>query len=156
MNRQHERGSSSLVAVVALFTLGLFVLSASQRQLDIIQQITLEEQQYLYAYQQAASSLNWGNSQRWVVTMPWPTGSAWHCMAHKEYGLTACIKPSSLADYFILRGESLPFGLNSPLMLYQRVRMDAVIGREGSYQLAKVSNGWLDFCPDKDEQFCIY
>ncbi|WP_186367516.1 YgdB family protein [Yersinia aldovae] len=156
MSQQHERGSSSLAAVVALFTLGLFVLSASQRQLDNIQKITMEEQQHLRAYQQAASSLNWGMSQHWTVTIPWPAGAAWHCVVHRGYGLTACIKPSSLANSFILRGESLPFAGNSPLILYQRVSMDAVIERKGSYQLTKVPNGWLDFCPNRDEQFCLY
>ncbi|CNH51045.1 YgdB family protein [Yersinia pekkanenii] len=156
MSQQQQRGSSSLVVVMTLFALGLFALSALQRQLDNIHQITIEEQQHLRAYQQAASSLNWGGSQRWVLTEPGQAGSAWQCMAHQEYGLTACIKPSSLADSFILRGENRPVGQNSPLMLYQRVRMDAVAGSENRYQLAKVPNGWLDFCPDKDEQFCIY
>ncbi len=127
------------------FSLGLFWLSAIHRQLDNIQQITGEEQRYLRAYNQAESSLNWGVSQRWALRIPWRVGSAWHCMAHQELGLKACVKRSSLAGFFILKGESLPLGSLPPLMLYQRVKLKAVTGSSGNYQLIDTPHGWLDF-----------
>ncbi|EDR62229.1 YgdB family protein [Yersinia pestis] len=155
MTQVFQRGSSTLAAVMTLFSLGLFWLSAIHRQLDNIQQITGEEQRYLRAYNQAESSLNWGVSQRWALRIPWRVGSAWHCMAHKELGLKACVKRSSLAGFFILKGESLPLGSLPPLMLYQRVKLKAVTGSSGNYQLIDTPHGWLDFCPDKDAQFCL-
>lgn len=134
MTQVFQRGSSTLAAVMTLFSLGLFWLSAIHRQLDNIQQITGEEQRYLRAYNQAESSLNWGVSQRWALRIPWRVGSAWHCMAHQELGLKACVKRSSLAGFFILKGESLPLGSLPPLMLYQRVKLKAVTGSSGNYR----------------------
>ncbi len=40
-------------------------------------------------------------------------------------------------------------------MLYQRVKLKAVTGSSGNYQLIDTPHGWLDFCPDKDAQFCL-
>ncbi|CFQ33664.1 YgdB family protein [Yersinia bercovieri] len=156
MKQNRQQGASTLAAVATLFALGLFLLSALHRQLDNIQQITAEEQRHLRAFNQASSSLAWGINQRWSFTLPWSAGAAWHCNEHPHYGLKACIKPASLTGFFILRGESQPFGAQPPLMLYQRVKLDANKINRKSYQLVKAAHGWLDFCPDKDAQFCLY
>lgn len=155
MTWDHQRGSSTLLAVMTLFTFGLFWLSAIHRQLDNIQQIAGEDQRYLRAYHQAVSSLNWGVSQNWALKIPWRSGSKWHCLSHQEYGLKACVKPASLGRFFILRGESLPLRPLSPLMLYQRVKLNAIAGRVGNYQLVNTPHGWLDFCPAREPKFCI-
>ncbi|CNI58281.1 YgdB family protein [Yersinia vastinensis] len=154
MKLNRQQGASTLAAVATLFALGLFLLSALHRQLDNIQQITAEEQHHLRAFNQATSSLNWGIKQRWVFAMPWRAGATWLCNEHQQYGLKACLKPASLAGYFILRGESQAF--NIPLILYQRVKLHTEKDHEDGYQLVKAPHGWLDFCPDKDDQFCIY
>ena len=152
----HQRGASTLAAVATLFALGLFLLSALHRQLDNIQQITSEEQHYLRAFNQATSPLNWGISQNWPFSLPWRAGSTWYCIQQQQYGLKACVKPASLSGFFILRGESYPLGARPPLILYQRVMLNTGKGYLGHYQLVKAARGWLDFCPDKDVQFCNY
>ncbi|ATM94668.1 membrane protein [Yersinia frederiksenii] len=154
MTQNYQQGASTLVTVVTLFVLGLFLLSALHRQLDNIQQITAEEQRHLRAFNQATSSLNWGLKQHWLFAMPWRLGSTWYCNEHQQYGLKTCIKPASLTGFFILRGESQSSG--APLMLYQRVKLQTAKDHRNGYQLVKTAHGWLDFCPDKDAQFCLY
>lgn len=154
MKPNHQQGASTLAAVATLFVLGLFLLSALHRQLDNIQQITAEEQRHLRAFNQAASSLNWGLKQHWLFALPWSAGTTWHCNEHQQYGLKACIKPASLTGFFILRGESQSAG--APVMLYQRVKLHTAKEHSDGYQLVKTAHGWLDFCPDKDAQFCLY
>ncbi|WP_227728277.1 YgdB family protein [Yersinia proxima] len=155
MMLEQQRGTSTLAAIATLFALGLFLLSALHRQLDNIQKITAEEQHHLRAFNQAASSLNWGANQIWSFSLPWQIGAVWHCNEHPQYGLKACIRPSSLAGFFILRGESKSFGSQPPLMLYQRTKLILEQGNRGRYRLVNVAHGWLDFCPEKDVKFCI-
>ncbi|MDN0124714.1 YgdB family protein [Yersinia aleksiciae] len=156
MKQNRQQGASTLAAVATLFALGLFLLSALHRQLDNIQQITAEDQHHLRVFNQATSSLVWGINQHWSFTLPWRAGAVWHCSDHPQYGLKACIKPSSLTGFFILRGESQPLGVHPPLMLYQRVKLNTNKNNREGYQLVKAAHGWLDFCPDKDTQFCLY
>ncbi|MDN0112351.1 YgdB family protein [Yersinia mollaretii] len=156
MKQHRQQGASTLAAVATLFALGLFLLSALHRQLDNIQQITAEEQHHLRAFNQAASSLSWGINQHWTFTLPWRGGAVWHCHDYPLYGLKACIKPAALSGFFILRGESQPHGIQPPLLLYQRVKLKANKREREDHQLVKAAHGWLDFCPDKDAQFCIY
>ncbi|WP_267248861.1 YgdB family protein [Yersinia sp. Marseille-Q5920] len=155
MSCDHQRGTSTLAAVATLFSLGLFLLSALHRKLDNIQHITAEEQHHLRAFNQATSSLNWGAGQKWSFSMPWQAGSTWHCNEHLQYGLKACLKPASLAGFFILRGEGQSSGIQPPLMLYQRVQLHSTHGVRGEHRLIKVAHGWSDFCPDKDAKFCL-
>ncbi|EOU3148585.1 YgdB family protein [Yersinia enterocolitica] len=155
MRLEQQRGTSTLAAIATLFALGLFLLSALHRQLDNIHKITAEEQRHLRAFNQATSSLNWGVTQNWSFSLPWLRGAVWHCHEQPQYGLKACIRPSSLAGFFILRGESQSFGTQPPLMLYQRTKLNAEQGNKGQYRLVKVAHGWLDFCPDKDAKFCL-
>ncbi|MDN0106865.1 YgdB family protein [Yersinia rochesterensis] len=155
MKCDHQRGTSTLAAVATLFSLGLFLLSALHRQLDNIQHITAEEQHHLRAFNQAASSLNWGVGQRWLFSMPWLASSTWHCNEHLQYGLKACLKPASLPGFFILKGESQSSETLSPRMLYQRVKLHSSQGARGEHRLVKVAHGWSDFCPDKDAKFCL-
>ncbi|CRF00443.1 TPA: YgdB family protein [Yersinia enterocolitica] len=155
MRLEQQRGTSTLAAIATLFALGLFLLSALHRQLDNIQKITAEEQRHLRAFNQATSSLNWGVTQNWSFSLPWQRRGVWHCHEQPQYGLKACIRPSSLAGFFILRGESQSFGTQPPLMLYQRTKLNAEQGNKGQYRLVKAAHGWLDFCPDKDAKFCL-
>lgn len=155
MRQEQQRGTSTLAAVGTLFALGLFLLSALHRQLDNIQKITAEEKHYLRAFSQATSALNWGASQSWSFRMPWQLGSAWYCHEHPQYGLKACIKPSSLAGFFILRGESQSLATQPPLVLYQRVKLPSGEEDSGEHRLIKAVHGWLDFCPEKDAKFCV-
>ncbi|MGM7743955.1 YgdB family protein [Yersinia enterocolitica] len=155
MRLEQQRGASTLAAIATLFALGLFLLSALHRQLDNIQKITAEEQRHLRAFNQATSSLNWGVTQNWSFSLPWQRGAVWHCNEQPQYGLKACIRPSSLAGFFILRGESQSFGTQPLLMLYQRTKLNAEQGNKGQYRLVKAAHGWLDFCPDKDAKFCL-
>ncbi|WP_145555983.1 YgdB family protein [Yersinia canariae] len=155
MRQGKQWGTSTLAAVATLFALGLFLLSALHRHLDNIQKITAEEQHHLRSFNQATSSLNWGMDQRWLFSMPWRIGSTWHCQDQPQSGLKACVKPASLTGFFILRGESQTFGDQLPLMLYQRVKLHSDKSDRGGHQLVKVAHGWLDFCPDKRDKFCI-
>lgn len=67
MNRQTQRGGSALAAVMLLLALGLMLLNAQHRQLDNALLLAADQQRYLQAYNQAASALSWGMSQRWHV-----------------------------------------------------------------------------------------
>ncbi|MCB5310075.1 YgdB family protein [Yersinia massiliensis] len=154
MKQSDLRGASTLTAIAVLFALGLLLLSALHRQLDNIQQITAVDKRYLSAFNQATSSLNWGISQRWLFTLVRHTNAAWHCQEKQLIGLKACIKPASLAGFYILRGESQSIGTTPPLILYQRVKLKNK--NNLGYQLVKDAHGWLDFCPDKDAQYCIH
>lgn len=48
-----------------LLALGLMLLNAQHRQLDNALLLAADQQRYLQAYNQAASALSWGISQRW-------------------------------------------------------------------------------------------
>ncbi|AVX37017.1 MULTISPECIES: YgdB family protein [Yersinia] len=156
MKQNDQRGTSTLTAIAVLFALGLLLLSALHRQLDNIQQITAVDKRYLLAFNQATSSLNWGRSQRWLFTLPRHTNATWYCQEKQLIGLKACIKPASLTGFYILRGESQFRGTAAPLILYQRVKLKSDDKNNLSYQLVKDAHGWLDFCPDKDAQYCIH
>ena len=156
MKQNDQRGTSTLAAIATLFALGLLLLSAMHRQLDNIQQITAVDKRYLSAFNQATSSLNWGISQRWLFTLPKHTKATWHCQEKQLIGLKACIKPASLTGFYILSGESQFIGTGPPLILYQRVKLKSEDKNNPGYQLVKDAHGWLDFCPDKDAQYCIH
>lgn len=65
MNWRTQRGGSTLAAVMLLLALGLMLLNAQHRQLDNALLLAADQQRYLQAYNQAASALSWGMSQRW-------------------------------------------------------------------------------------------
>lgn len=155
MRLEQQRGTSTLAAIATLFAFGLFLLSALHRQLDNIQKITVEEQHHLRAFNQATSSLNWGLTQSWSFSLPWQKRAPWHCHEQPQYGLKACIRPSSLAGFFILRGEGQYLSKQPQLVLYQRVKLPSGEGERTEHRLIKAAHGWLDFCPEKDAKFCL-
>lgn len=155
MKQQQQRGTSTLAAIATLFAFGLFLLSALHRQLDNIQKITVEEQHHLRAFNQATSALNWGASQIWSFSLPWQRGAVWYCHEQPQYDLRACIRPSSLAGFFILRGEGQSLATQPQLVLYQRVKLHSGEGDRTEHRLIKAAHGWLDFCPERDAKFCL-
>ncbi|WP_127957435.1 YgdB family protein [Serratia microhaemolytica] len=148
MNRAQQNGSI-LAAVMLLLLLGLMVLNGLQRQLESALLLSVEQQRYLRAHNQAASALSWGLAQRW------PTNelsvSDWFCLPEHQDALQACLRYStSAAQPAILRGRGIIDG-QTPLWLYQLVTTHP---EDNRVMLRAQPNGWLDFCPAKDGVDC--
>lgn len=100
MKRRTQRGGSTLAAVMLLLALGLMLLNAQHRQLDNALLLAADQQRYLQAYNQAASALSWGMSQRWPRAEL--SAAAWLCRQRVE--LTACARLSTRAGVVTVRG----------------------------------------------------
>ncbi len=114
MKRRTQRGGSTLAAVMLLLALGLMLLNAQHRQLDNALLLAADQQRYLQAYNQAASALSWGMSQRWPRTEL--SAAAWLCRQRAE--LTACARLSARVGVVTVRGLGEMRG-GEPLWLYQ-------------------------------------
>ena len=141
MNRRTQRGGSTLAAVMLLLALGLMLLNAQHRQLDNALLLAADQQRYLQAYNQAASALSWGMSQRWPRADL--TAAAWLCRQHAE--LTACARLSARAGVVTIRGLGEMRG-GETLWLYQWGAFD---GAEAAGKVQGQPGGRLDFCPEK-------
>ncbi|AJI94402.1 hypothetical protein BD65_1223 [Yersinia ruckeri] len=153
-----QQGSAILVTITAIFALSLLLLQAMHQHLDKMLLITRNEQHYLRSYNLAASSLNWGLNQAWPVSQIngslFTHSKQWFCQYHTEESLTACIKPGTLQNTFVLKGEGLASRYTQKMALYQRVRIDFESLTQAGIKVASLAQGWLDFCPEKDAGFC--
>lgn len=141
MNRQTQQGGSTLAAVMLLLALGLMLLNAQHRQLDNALLLASDQQRYLQAYNQAASALSWGMSQRWPRAAL--SAAAWSCRQRAE--LTACARLSARAGVVTVRGLGEMRG-GEALWLYQWGTFD---GAEAAGRVQPQPGGRLDFCPEK-------
>ncbi|AWK14814.1 YgdB family protein [Candidatus Fukatsuia symbiotica] len=178
MRSVYQQGSSTLLAVAVFFTLSLFLLMGLHHQLNRAMRITQDQQFYLRAYNQAASSLNWGLSHSWPLRLLQHSSTGqrgkWHCAIQQPHGLKACIKAMITSGTFWLKGESaLLKGEGSltghkprKIVLYQQVIYETThsavmdirkrnMPKMNEQRVMKVTNRWLDFCPEKDEEFCV-
>jgi hypothetical protein len=140
-----QQGGSTLAAVMLLLVMGLMLLNAQHRQMDSTLLLAAGQQRYLQAYNQAASSLSWGMVQTWPTTKLNNTG--WFCQRQAVDDLRACARLSSRVGIVLLRGRGGKEG-DEPLWLYQLTTPDNVGG------LIAEKGGWLDFCPEKQEDAC--
>ncbi|RLM08812.1 YgdB family protein [Gibbsiella quercinecans] len=145
MNVPAQQGGSTLAAVLLLLAMGLMLLTAQQRQLDNALLMAADQQQYLRAYNQAASALAWGLTQRWPQAEL--RAGAWHCRQQGSDNLKACARPASREGVVVLRGMGEMRNM-SPFWLYA-----LTVPGAGDLLIAE-PGGWLDFCPEKNAADC--
>ncbi|KAA8997775.1 DUF2509 family protein [Affinibrenneria salicis] len=151
--------------VMLLLVVGLLLVGGLRQQLDAAVRLGNDEHRYLRAFNQALSSLSWGAS------LDWPRHEGWQCRQFSRDGLTACLLMTGRADEdVVLRGEGQLPGEARSLRLYQRARMpgpaddvaDVFAGAPGRVDnvpaadgaLRMLAQGWLDFCPLREEGLC--
>ncbi|WP_226950913.1 YgdB family protein [Rouxiella sp. S1S-2] len=135
-----------------MMTLGLLALNTVNQHLNAALSLTRSEKNYLVARELAASSLNWGISRRWALQ----ANNQWQCAQRPDAGsanseLRSCFKPAELADHYVVRGEGKGAAVES-VFLYQLATMKII--NAGEIRLTAIKDGWLDFCPFKDETKC--
>ncbi|MCT4715429.1 DUF2509 family protein [Enterobacteriaceae bacterium H18W14] len=134
-----QRGSSSLVFVLLLLSLGILMLNGLQQQLNQQQKAIASEISFLKYYVDAVSALAWGGQQRWQATRQWQCqqqGKEWRaCVLLTEKGET------------LMAAQKLPGQDQLPLTLW----------RWGSLEDSRwraAAHGWLDFCPIREDAQC--
>lgn len=154
-----QRGSALILTIMMMMALGLLGLNTVNQHLNAALSLTRSEKHYLQSWELAVSSLNWGLSRRWKR----PSDENWQCVNESNAaGLTvsvdpavtlqSCIKPAEAKDQYLLRGEGRVQPYASPVYLYQLVSLEGP--NDGEQKLKPLLNGWLDFCPLKDEGKC--
>ncbi|MEG3134366.1 YgdB family protein [Rouxiella sp. T17] len=154
-----QRGSALILTIMMMMALGLLGLNTVNQHLNAALSLTRSEKQYLESWELAASSLNWGLSRRWTLQ----ADENWQCVDEANAGglaismgstatLRSCIKPGETEDRYLLRGEGKVQPEASPVYLYQLVSLEGANNSE--QRLKPLLNGWLDFCPLKDEVKC--
>lgn len=134
--------------VMLLLLTGLLLLNGVQRQLDAAIRQGAGEREYLRAYNQAASALSWGETQRWRVT------AGLFCQEADEEALRVCLSPADGRDVRLLWGEGVMRPQKSRLRLYQRVRLVPDPNQREEHRLQSLPQGWLDYCPAGYQQWC--
>jgi len=156
-SRRLAQGNALILSIMMMMTLGLLALNKVNQYLDSALALTRSEQGYWVAWELAASSLNWGLSRSWEPF----TAGGWQCATYAEpvteagasrQRLTSCVKPAELVDLYILRGEGQDKRGTLPVFLYQRAIRQA--GEGERLRFKALDNGWLDFCPFRDELQC--
>ena len=142
-----------ILSIMVMMGLGMIALNSLQQQLSAGLALTSHQHRYAIAWENAASSLSWGISERWKLTAQ----TKWQCQALTS-GILAvgsgrtCVRPSLREDVFVVRGEGRVSEGGEPVTIYQQV--SAQIQTDGSLIFFPLRQGWLDFCPEADEQFC--
>jgi hypothetical protein len=152
---QRQRGSAMMLSVMMMASLGIIVLTNLGQQLADSLALTAHEHRYLKAREQAESSLNWGLNQTWEAT----TSQQWLCQ-HTDMAfpgqqpqiLRSCVRPSLREAIFLLKGEGVTGNNAPPLVVYQQARM--LNSPDGSRRFTATAQGWLDFCPESDPDYC--
>lgn len=148
-----QRGSAMILSVLVMTGLGLIALTSLQQQLSAGLALTSNHHRYAIAWENASSALAWGVSQQWESI----TGAKWQCQIVAA-GITVpgsgqvCVRTSLRADIYLIRGEGKMDDVRDPVMLYQQASMKKQ--PDGSLRFSPLKQGWLDFCPESDEQAC--
>jgi len=151
-NEASQRGSALILTIMMMMTLGLLALNTVNQHLNAALSLTRSEKNHLVAWELAASSLNWGISRRWALQAT----NQWQCAEQPDDSsansqLRSCFKPADLADYYVVRGEGKGVAVES-VFLYQLATLKII--NPGEIRLSAIKDGWLDFCPLKDETKC--
>lgn len=158
MKRPYQKGTGTLISVLIIFTVGLLLLTALQRELEGAFNISGQERFYLKAYNQAASSLSWGVSKQWPLRSLSQRTSrrhqGWYCETEQINQLKSCIKPMLEIGIFLIKGESILGNRSEKIILYQSAQTNEMPNTT-EQKLVPVTGGWLDFCPVKNEKFCL-
>ncbi len=161
MKCRYQRGNIILVVMIILMISAIFLLNSLHYQLDNALAITGDERRYLQAYNQALSSLSWGLNRIWNVSFSPPRGrfkTSWHCPEQPEKKFNACLKPTYVPGIFLMKGESKALPGKPPMAIYQLVKPEQQIKSIwiiNNSKMIAIAGGMLDFCPEKNEGFCI-
>lgn len=157
VNRQ--QGSALILTVMMIMALGLLGLNTVNQHLNAALSLTRSEKQYLQSWELAVSSLNWGLQRHWTI----PNENQWLCVGRvnsrstsekfeQTSDLKSCLKKAEVEGQYFLRGEGRVLPEAPPVFLYQLTTLVTPDGSET--RLKPQLNGWLDFCPLKDEVNC--
>lgn len=150
----HQRGSAMILSIMMMMSLGLLVLTTLGQHLSGALSLTANEHHYLSAWEYAQSSLNWGIRQSWAVQ----PDSNWHCQQGRvtavglQKPFNSCLRPSLRKGIFLLKGEGKAIESRQTVILFQQVT--ATKASDGHYALTALKQGWLDFCPESDLNYC--
>lgn len=145
-----QQGYSLIPMVLLLQMFSLLLLTSLNQRLSEQLHLYSDERAYFRAKNQALSSLNWGVVQQW--TKP---SEHWLCLQHINHHLKACLKLSSQLNKALLVGYSHQLLNNDPIRFYQWVHLPADWQERESFFLIKQPRGWLDFCPEANEDICL-
>lgn len=148
-----QQGSAMILSILVMMGLGLIALSSLQQQLSAGLALTSNQHRYAVAWENAASALVWGIGQPWSDSHD----SYWQCRDVAAGIIVsgsgrACARPSLRQDIFLVRGEGRMAEGNEPVMQYQQVSINKQA--DGDLIFSPLKQGWLDFCPESDEQIC--
>ncbi len=177
MNKQtveqtfRQRGSALILTIMMMMALGLLGLNTVNQYLNAALALTRSDKNYFQSWERAVSSLNWGLSQSWK----YQATSEWQCiesLAFKEpqsahflpsagqisstqnttASLRSCVKPADTEGIYVLRGGGQYLATALNIYVYQLATMQTAALQESRFK--PLVNGWLDFCPLKDEANC--
>ncbi|MGG5218030.1 MULTISPECIES: YgdB family protein [Rahnella] len=152
-NSVRQRGSTMILSIIVMMGLGLIALNSLQQQLSAGLALTSNQHRYVIAWENAASALAWGIRQSWKDS----SEPFWQCR-NVAAGIIAsgtgrvCVRPSLRQDIFLFRGEGRMAEGNESVMQYQQVSVKKQAS--GEVIFSPLKQGWLDFCPEADEQVC--
>ncbi len=152
MNHTHvqcsvkQRGSALIVAIMMMMALGLLGLNTVNQHLQAALALARSEKAYFQSWELAVSSLNWGLVRDWQYRAV----AEWQCV--ESSGLHSCVKPSDVEGQYVLRGEGKARAVSASVYLYHLVSLETAAGGTGHFKA--LTQGWLDFCPLKDEALC--
>lgn len=141
-----QRGSALIVTIMMMMALGLLGLNTVNQHLQAALTLTRSDKAYFQSWELAVSSLNWGLVRDWQYR---PVAE-WQCV--ELSGMHSCVKPSDVDGQYVLRGEGKTLAVSAPVYLYHLVSLETAAGGTGRFKA--LTQGWLDFCPLKDETFC--
>lgn len=145
-----QQGYSLISMVLLLQMFSLLLLNSLNQRLSEQLRLYNDERAYFRVKNQALSSLNWGVGQKWTK----PSGH-WLCLQHITHHLKACLKLSSQPNKALLVGYSHLLLNNEPIRFYQWVLLPVDWQERESLFLIKQPRGWLDFCPEANEDMCL-
>lgn len=150
MTRVQQQGYSLISMVLLLQMFGLLLLTSLNQRLSEQLRLNSDERAYFHAKNQALSSLNWGVVQQWAK----PT-KYWVCLQDTNHHLKACLKLSSQPNKALLVGYSHLLLNNDPVRFFQWIHLPTDWQKKKFLFLIKQPRGWLDFCPEANEDICL-
>lgn len=150
-----QQGSAMMLSIMMMMSLGIIVLSNLGLQLADGVALSAYEHRYLNAREQAESSLNWGLNQEWEAS----NGQQWLCQQadvewhnNLRHRLNSCVRPSLREGIFLFKGEGIVAANMLPLIIYRQAKRVNSSGT--ARRFIALDQGWLDFCPERDPNYC--
>lgn len=140
MNREHEKGGTSLLMVLMLLAVGSLMLRGLSQQLSVQGFEVAAEIQFIKNQAAARSALAWGERQRWQ------SQEEWQCLNEQQHAWHACLHQTEKGEALLAASGSVA-GDALPITLW---RWGVMQGGK----LVASAHGWLDFCPLLDDALC--